>query len=243
MSHTILEFEAYLRERFLGDPRLELCRGAAQEDIVKLIAYADRPLPRLYLDYLRVFGEHDGPLELGDDCSCSVSKVLSYRKSYEAKSTAIQPLNAFRFTNEGVSLGRSFLYREGQAEPRVVVNDLDVVVETLADSFEVFLFRRVWKKSLLSRMDFWLDCSLRGHGVVSLKAVVELAKERGFRPLWFSDTRSLCAEKDGVCLFTQFQGATIFAFFYSSSRAAAKEECDVFQKELGYTNQQELGRR
>ncbi len=228
MSKTISDFLAFYKELFPQDTSY---RGASEEEIATLLPLTDRPLPELYIDYLKVFGKNDGLLKLGDDCSCSVDAVLRHRKSYAGKSTKIQPPNAFRFSNEGVSLGRSFLFQEGISEPCIVVNDLDEVGEVLAENFTIFLFRQAWLKAQVRKLDQLAYVVLHRKGSDLTEDVRRVALERDFEPLWFCDRWSFCAEKDQISLSTKLQKGSISVFFIGP-KERIEEESRSFEAKL-----------
>ncbi|MBP6945546.1 hypothetical protein KBD61_03745 [Patescibacteria group bacterium] len=239
MSSTVSpkgqEFLAFFQELFAGDPRMTACVGADEKDIEALLAYADQPLPALYLDYLRLMGTNDGPLRLALDAECSAKSVAAYLERCGNDWKDYQPTNSFRISTNGSTFARALLYRDDAPEPCVIINNNERILETVAETFESYLFRHAWQRRLFTGHNnpSVPELHIRGTNINTLDDVKHTAKERGFSLTWFSDRWSACGEKGSIRFITLFSAHDVHIYFADEDRHRAADECAAFRSILG----------
>ncbi len=229
------EFLSFFQQLFADNRLLQRCAGASEEDIQALLAYTDRTLPALYLDYLQTLGGNDGPLRLALDGDCSAKSVLRYLRNQGDKWREYQPDNAFRISTDGSIAAHSLLYEDDKAEPNVVIHEGERITSVIAESFDTYLFRHAWQRRWFGKdgNPSSPDLNVRVAGMRSLSGAEQVAQERGFSRQWFSDRWVLCGEKDSIRLITLFSSIDLYLYFSSPDRDAVTRECIAFREALG----------
>lgn len=228
------EFLSFFNELFSDHPLFPECRGAKEEDIQALLAYADRPLPAIYLEYLRTLGGNDGPLNLGSSNRSSAKAVLASYQRHGEDWRDYHPANGFRFTTDDAGQAHSLVYEDGVSEPHVAISDLNHIVSVIAERFDIHLFRMAWERR-------WFTAranpstpgrNIRIAGATSLDGVRRAAQEQVFNELWFSDHLKFCGEKGSVRVTTLFSSVDLYIYFTSDDPTATTRECAAFREAL-----------
>ncbi len=236
------EFLSFFQDLLGNDPLFRECAGAKEVDIEALLTYAERPLPALYLDYLRILGGNDGPLRLGLDGTCSAKSVLRSLKTRGEYWKDSQPPNTFCFSTGGSIANYAFLYTNNIVEPCIVLQELDRITSTVAETFEIYLFRHAWQRRWFGKQGnpSSPELTVRGVGIRSVQKIERIAQEHGFSSAWFSDCWSLCAEKGSIRLITQLSSIDTYVYFSGPDRLVAARECKAFEEALGSSDSQSL---
>jgi hypothetical protein len=165
--------------------------SAAEADINMIRSIATKPLPPLYLEYLRRFGTNDGALQLADDANPSIPALRRYYEKWS------NPPNLFAISTQGLSGQRALVYSDAFAEPRVAVvfdNEIDYYC---ASSFQFFLYRRGYVRVRFPNGALFSVLQLNGALGLS-NEVKEWLLQDGFRFYWFSDDYETIGESNTV---------------------------------------------
>lgn len=186
--------------------------GASLDDIRQFADAAQRPLPALYLGYLREFGGADGALKMGGDTDPRVKSLLDfYSEPRGSADGAIAP-NTVVIGVYGISGNRALLYPEPRGEndgpttgeeegPSVVVCEYGAVDYTCARTFRNHLYRQAFIRGRFRKGKLF---SLRRNEEPLLPVAREALKSQGFRGYWFSDDFQVCMEReDGEALYVE----------------------------------------
>ncbi|WP_437736873.1 hypothetical protein [Sorangium sp. So ce1335] len=198
-TDDIAEFIAYYSVLFSGHPQAGAREGATEDEIEAFARAAGRPLPPLYLGYLREFGHHDGLVELGDDASCDVRAVLRYLQKRAKNGLPSAPPDCVLISIRGVSMSRALHFASPDGPPCVVINDTDTIIMNIASTFKHHLYRQAWvhrwfqglASVVMSRADYRLVADAR-----------PLAESLGFSTQWFSDAfHYYCGERGAARVY------------------------------------------
>lgn len=210
-------------------------RRSPKKEIQALLAYADQPLPTLYIDYLRILGANDGPLRLALDGECSAKSVLAYLALRGRNWKDYRPTNSFRISTDGSTFARALHYKDDAPEPCVIIHNNERILETVAETFETYLFRHAWQRRWFTGQNnpSVPKLHIRGANIATLDDVRQTAEKDGFSLLWFSDRYSLCGEKDSIRFITLFSTNDIHLYFTGEDRHQTEDECTAFKNILG----------
>lgn len=172
--------------RALGHPDPEAGRPAVAEDLERFVERVGRPLPPLYLAYLRRFGEGGpAPIALGDGL-WSLSALHAY---YDAPWEPIAE-DVVIIAAPSLTAPTALLYR-GDDEPAVGHPG----EEASAPTFAHHLYRQGWLSALRPN-EAQLTVAGAGAG-----ALVALAEAVGFERLWFSGGDGHCLDGGSAQLY------------------------------------------
>lgn len=186
--------------RALGHPDPEAGRPARAEDIARFVERVGRPLPRLYLAYLRRFGEGGPvPLAIGDGRPGLSGLLAYYERPWEPIAEDVVIIAAPSITSP-----TALLYGGGD-EPAVGHPG----EEASAPSFAHHLYRQGWVSSLRPNEAQLTVADARAG------ALAALAEAVGFERLWFSGGDGHCLDGGGAHLYIRQEGVGARVFVLS----------------------------
>lgn len=215
MPRDIAEFFAFVTA--LGDPLVaQDRRGADPADIDRLQQLAGRPLPPLYLEFLRELGERS-LVRIGRDGRQGVRDLLDY---YEDPMEAI-PGDAVVICTPAIEPPTLLVDRDG-AEPAVFAGDA-----LIAPSFAHQLWRCGWLVAL------WPNNTQLTIAGGDAGTVARSAERAGFEPLWFGGAGHFCLDDGAAQLYLEQQGPVARATVMSRSAAARTRFADWLVRRHG----------
>lgn len=188
VPRDLREFFAFVTA--LGDPLVARDRrGADPADIDRLQQLAGRPLPPLYLEFLRELGERS-LVPIARDGHHDVRSLLDY---YEDPTEEIQP-DTVVICTPAIEPPTLLVYRD-DPDPAVFAGDTFI-----ASSFAHQLWRCGWLVAL------WPNSTQLTIAGGDTDAVARSAERAGLEPLWFSAVDRRCLDDGPAQLYLEQQG-------------------------------------
>jgi hypothetical protein len=207
-SDEIHDFLVFLSQT-VGPEALRERAGASPGDIQGFVELARRPLPPLYLGYLREFGQQDRVLKMADDANPQVTALIQLYEEQAGRPDPEIPPDCVIIGVQGLSGGRALFYAAEAAaggspparleEPSVVVTWWEDVGHTYARTFRNHLYRQAFVRG---RFRDGALASLYRPDEDLFPHARQLAATLGFQAYWFSDDYQDCRERDdGAVLY------------------------------------------
>jgi hypothetical protein len=228
-SDEIGDFLAFMGQ-MLGPDAVRDRAGASDEDIARFATVARFPLPRLYVGYLREFGQKDRVLQMAGDCNSRVRSLLEFYEEQRTATPAEIPPNAVVIGTYGLSEDRILLYppdaRDNRVvEPAVALSTIAHVQYVCARNFRNHLYSQAVARGKIP--DGFL-LSVRREDEAFLTEATEACHSLGFMSYWFSDEYRSSLERDDGAIIQVVRvpsRTTIYGRFLSE---AARNEVRSF---------------
>jgi hypothetical protein len=194
---------------------------ATEEQIQRFITLVRRPLPVLYLGYLREFGQQETLIRFADDADPEIESLLSFYEEQVGRGEPDIPAKGVTIATQGVSGARTLIYEEAQpGEPVVVNNWEEEVGSIIAQSFRNLLYRKAFGTFRLPDPPRYANLRKEQEG--TLDQVLSLSASLGFEPYWFSDAYGACAESEDAW-FVCTQRESRFDMYLDAHSAAHRD--------------------
>ncbi|MDY7232217.1 hypothetical protein [Hyalangium rubrum] len=218
LSDDIREFIGFIERLSGGVPLLYV--GATEEQIQRFVELVHRPLPPLYLRYLREFGRQTGGLRFADDAHQDIESLLEFYEDQVQQGEPEIPLNGVTIAVQSLSGARSLIYEQAQPEPIVVINWEKGVGEPIAQSFRNLLYRKGFSAFRLPNPPRYAILFNNQPG--TLAEALSFGASLGFEPYWFNDAYGACAESEDAW-FVCKQGQRRFVMYLDAHSAAHRD--------------------
>lgn len=180
-------------------------RGATQEEIARLEQLAGPPLPSFYREYLERMGHGDDELIGRPEPITDITDVITFYEENVASGENPVPDGCIFIGVGGCCTGNVVVERG--AHGRVFDTDDGEKDILWAESLENLLYHyayMIYRPKQFPYDAFYVNTDAKQ---VVASASMEAA-QMGFKPLWFSDAITFCAERDdSVLILSQRKGS------------------------------------
>jgi hypothetical protein len=244
-SERIEDFLEFLAKLFgqQFEKILSQSRGASDEEIASLARLCHFSLPRMYIDYLKVFGNNDGGLQLFSDGDTSVSaSVAVLTEAYQSvarRGYHLAPDKMVVFVLSGLSGARVFYYPNSSQDdqPLIAITDVeeeDEIASIVAKSFTNYIYCRAICTLKFPRGVSYLNLLNQDKNLT--QSVADLAKQHGFVSYWFSDSYTACLEQDDLFFVSEQTERGTEVFFRVPDGRKRDEFATILTSKMGFQN-------
>ncbi|MDY7232216.1 hypothetical protein [Hyalangium rubrum] len=206
-------------ERLSGGASLSR-EGATEEQIQRFLELVQRPLPPLYLGYLREFGRQERVIRFADDARPDIDSLLRLYEDQVKRGKPSIPRKGVTIAAQSVSGARTLIYGRANWEPIVVENWEKGVGETIARSFRNLLYRKGFSAFRLPDPPRY--AILANNRQDTLREALSFGASLGFEPYWFNDAYGACAESEDAWFVCQ-QDSRSFVMYLDAHSAAHRD--------------------
>lgn len=198
MDKQFSDFATYL-EQFAPGAIVNM-QGAAEIDILELETLSGKRLPRVYADYLLHMGHSTRMLSLFEDANCQIDAIKDYYRNVVRQGIVPDPEELLLIAVSGLTFAEAALDISDQGFR--VFATIDSKVQALfADSFLGLLFRTAFVRYRPNQLVH--SAIYNGPSRQVLPLIDSAARARQFSRKWFSDSVSLCLDREEACIVAE----------------------------------------